>query len=60
MDYQKAPQEALVKRLLDSPPQPGDIVLMHDDNAKSIGALEIVLPQWLASGHTFEALPARA
>jgi peptidoglycan/xylan/chitin deacetylase (PgdA/CDA1 family) len=60
MDYQEAPQEALVKRLLDSPPLPGDIVLMHDDSAKTIGALEIVLPRWLANGHTFEPLPARA
>jgi peptidoglycan/xylan/chitin deacetylase (PgdA/CDA1 family) len=60
MDYQDAPQETLVQRLLDSPPQPGDIVLMHDDNTRSIGALEIVLPQWLASGYTFEPLPAQA
>lgn len=60
LDYQEQPVEVLVTRLLDAPPAPGDIVLMHDDSGKATAALDIVLPQWLARGMRFAALPGNA
>ncbi|KAF1007329.1 MAG: Peptidoglycan-N-acetylglucosamine deacetylase [Luteibacter sp.] len=60
LDYQEQPIEMLVTRLLDAPPAPGDIVLMHDDSGKATAALDIVLPQWLARGMRFAALPGNA
>lgn len=60
LDYQNQTEDALVARLRAHPPQPGDIVLMHDDSAKSTMALDVLLPEWLASGFLFQALPAEA
>lgn len=57
LDYQPQSVEALVLRLRTHPPMAGDIVLMHDDSDKACSALSILLPEWLASGHTFHALP---
>jgi len=58
LDYQNPSDETLVTRLRAHPPEPGDIILMHDDSSKSAAALDILLPEWLASGFRFRALPA--
>jgi peptidoglycan/xylan/chitin deacetylase (PgdA/CDA1 family) len=60
MDYLKQPDAQLVARLRDQPPRAGDIVLMHDDNARVVDVLQAVLPQWQAVGHEFRALSAVA
>jgi peptidoglycan/xylan/chitin deacetylase (PgdA/CDA1 family) len=60
LDYQDQSNDALVARLRDDPPKAGDIVLMHDDSDKAGAALDVMLPEWLAEGHTFRALPAEA
>jgi peptidoglycan/xylan/chitin deacetylase (PgdA/CDA1 family) len=60
LDYQDAPVEALISRLRDHPPAPGDIVLMHDDSDKAADALDVLLPEWLAQGFGFAALPGTA
>jgi peptidoglycan/xylan/chitin deacetylase (PgdA/CDA1 family) len=60
LDYQPQPVEELVARLRQQPPASGDIVLMHDDSTKACTALRTLLPEWLASGHHFHALPPDA
>lgn len=60
LDYQKNTEEALISRLRTYPPQAGEIILMHDDSAKAASALDVLLPEWLASGYRFFALPADA
>lgn len=60
LDYQPQPLEDLVARLRERPPVAGDIVLMHDDSSMACKALSTLLPEWLASGHRFHALPAGA
>lgn len=60
LDYQDRPVEALIARLRDDPPAPGDIVLMHDDSDKAADALDVLLPEWLAQGMRFAALPGSA
>ncbi|MBB3228577.1 peptidoglycan/xylan/chitin deacetylase (PgdA/CDA1 family) [Luteibacter sp. Sphag1AF] len=59
LDYQvDMAREHFIRRLREQPPGPGDIVLMHDDNARALDALEILLPEWRRSGFHFRALPA--
>lgn len=60
LDYQPHPVDDLIARLRDEPPAAGDIVLMHDDSTKAATALRLLLPEWLASGYGFRALPADA
>lgn len=60
LDYQNPSHEVLVARLRNEPPRVGDIVLMHDDSDRAGDALRVVLPEWLASGYTFAALPLEA
>lgn len=57
LDYQDKPIEWLIDRLRNDPPAAGDIVLMHDDSDKAADALDALLPEWLASGMRFDALP---
>ncbi|QWT21709.1 polysaccharide deacetylase family protein [Bacillus sp. NP157] len=57
MDYQDQPVERLIDRLRTDPPAAGDIVLMHDDSDKAAEALDVMLPEWLAGGMRFDALP---
>jgi hypothetical protein len=33
---------------------------MHDDSARATSALDVLLPEWLASGFRFRALPVDA
>ena len=60
MDYLEQPDARLVARLRDQPPRAGDIVLMHDDSARTTSALQTVLSHWCDSGHEFHPLPAVA
>jgi len=60
LDYQDKPVEALIDRLRNDPPAPGDIVLMHDDSDKAADALDVLLPEWLSQGMRFAALPGNA
>lgn len=60
LDYQHDLAASIAGRLRQRPPQERDIILMHDDGAGAIGALGLVLPQWRASGYSFEALPPEA
>lgn len=57
LDYQDRPVDALIDRLRNDPPAPGDIVLMHDDSDKAADALDVLLPEWLSQGMRFAALP---
>lgn len=58
LDFQDTGEDALIDRLRRTPPQAGDIVLMHDDSHKAAAALGVLLPEWLAQGQRFHALPA--
>jgi len=49
--------KTLIDRLRNDPPAAGDIVLMHDDSDKAADALDTLLPEWLAKGMRFDALP---
>ena len=57
MDYLRRPPEQLIKRMRATPPRPGDVVLMHDDDDCSISMLESLLGEWRAAGFQFHALP---
>jgi peptidoglycan-N-acetylglucosamine deacetylase len=57
LDYQDQPTDWLINRLRNDPPAPGDIVLMHDDSDKAADALDAILPEWIAAGMRFDALP---
>jgi peptidoglycan/xylan/chitin deacetylase (PgdA/CDA1 family) len=56
MDYRGQSPMDLADQLRRRPPQAGDIVLMHDDSALAGDALAMLLPQWCAEGHAFQAL----
>lgn len=60
LDFHDAGADQLIERLRKAPPKAGDIVLMHDDSHKATTALSVLLPEWLAAGHRFEALPRMA
>lgn len=61
LDYRLQTTAELVARLRRQPPQAGDIVLLHDDHAHTCEALDELLPQWVADGHSFLPLaPERA
>lgn len=57
LDYRQEPTSKVVGRLRERVPRAGDILLMHDDNACAADALDALLPEWLAAGHTFDVLP---
>lgn len=56
LDYQPQSPEQLINHLRSRPPQSGDIVLMHDDNALAATALGALLPGWLEEGRQFRTL----
>lgn len=56
LDYSVPSAAELIAHLCDEPPKPGDIVLLHDDNAVAGAALAELLPVWCANGHTFPPL----
>ncbi len=57
MDYRRGPPAEVIERLRDEPPQPGDILLLHDDGPAVIDILEAMLPEWTARGLLMRALP---
>lgn len=57
LDYQRQPTPDFVARVRATPPQPNDIVLMHDDDANVVDSLKELLPEWRAAGFAFRALP---
>lgn len=56
LDYSKRPTEALIASAQRFPPEPGEILLMHDDSALSRHLLQTMLPVWAAGGFVFEPL----
>jgi peptidoglycan/xylan/chitin deacetylase (PgdA/CDA1 family) len=60
LDYRHEPDAQVIARLRNRPPHVGDIVLMHDDNGCAGEVLSVLLPEWLAAGHRFDALPEAA
>ncbi|WP_297921899.1 polysaccharide deacetylase family protein [Metallibacterium sp.] len=60
LDYQPQSADELTDRLRRLPPTAGDIVLMHDDNARAATALGELLPVWRSEGRVFHALRADA
>jgi len=56
MDFLKEPPAKIVKRLIDEPVEPGDILLFHDDDSRSIEALETLIPYWQSQGFSLKAL----
>lgn len=56
MDFLKEPADKIVERFLKHPVKSGDIILFHDDDDRCIDALDILIPQWLAQGYSFNAL----
>ncbi|MBA6294080.1 polysaccharide deacetylase family protein [Colwellia sp. MB3u-70] len=56
MDFLKEPTNKIVERFLKQPVKSGDIILFHDDHERCIDALDILIPQWLAQGYSFNAL----
>jgi peptidoglycan/xylan/chitin deacetylase (PgdA/CDA1 family) len=57
MDYRDGGAAEIIKAFEQNPFANGDIVLMHDDDEKTLSALEVMLPRWCASGWRFDALP---
>jgi peptidoglycan/xylan/chitin deacetylase (PgdA/CDA1 family) len=56
MDYLRRAPEQLIQQMRASPPRPGDIVLMHDDDDCSANVLEALLGEWRADGFQLLAL----
>lgn len=56
-DYTKLPADRLAANLEQHPPRPGEVVLMHDDNAETSALLARMLPAWIAAGWQVQALP---
>ena len=56
MDFLKEPADKIVERLQKNPVKAGDIILFHDDDDRCVDVLNILIPQWLAQGYSFNAL----
>lgn len=57
MDYRPQSVADLCGNLRGMPPRAGDVVLMHDDEERTVKALACMLPEWLDAGFTLAALP---
>lgn len=55
-DFLKQPAIKIIERFKNQPVKSGDIILFHDDDARCIAALDILIPQWLEQGYSFSAL----
>lgn len=55
-DYLQDGSARLVQRIRTIGLSPGDIALLHDNNAHTLAALVQMLPEWLAEGRTFVKL----
>lgn len=58
LDYSQQSAEALIASAKQHPPNPGEVLLMHDDNGLSLQLLRAMLPVWAADGFAFEPLRA--
>lgn len=58
LDYRRGPAAEIIAKIRREPPQPGDILLMHDDGPAVIEVLDTLLPEWAASGLVPRPLPA--
>ena len=58
LDYRRGPAAEVIEMIRREPPQPGDILLLHDDGPAVIEVLEAMLPEWAARGLAPRALPA--
>ena len=56
MDYLKEPANKIAERFINTPVKSGDIILFHDDHERCIDALDILIPQWLEQGYSFNTL----
>ena len=56
-DYARLPAKELLPKIRSSPPAPGDVILMHDDNLDTVEVLAEILPEWIRQGFRVEALP---
>ena len=57
-DYQRDGVHNLIARFRKNRPVARDIVLLHDHNADTIGALQVLVPEWQKAGLTFAAISA--
>jgi peptidoglycan/xylan/chitin deacetylase (PgdA/CDA1 family) len=57
LDYQRLPAEGLVAIMREHPPRAGDVLLMHDDAAATVDALEVMIPEWRKAGFVLRCLP---
>jgi peptidoglycan-N-acetylglucosamine deacetylase len=55
LDYKLAADKVIDRLTCVTPPQPGDVILFHDDGACAGRALEALLPVWKQAGLTFAA-----
>lgn len=58
-DYRRDGTAALLARIQAGGTSPGDILLFHDNNAYTLGALEQAIPAWRARSLRFECLAER-
>jgi peptidoglycan/xylan/chitin deacetylase (PgdA/CDA1 family) len=58
-DYLQDGSAELQQRIRKVGLQAGDIALFHDNNAHTVKALEVILPEWRANGHTFATVLER-
>ena len=56
LDYSQRPAEELIASARRHPPKAGEILLMHDDSARSLQLLQTMLPVWSADGFIFESV----
>ena len=56
-DYEQLPASELLPRIQAKPPESGDTILMHDDNAETVALLANLLPRWRADGFDVRAMP---
>jgi peptidoglycan/xylan/chitin deacetylase (PgdA/CDA1 family) len=47
---------AVVERLSERSPGPGDVLLFHDDGPRALDVLEVMLPRWCSSGLRFDRI----
>lgn len=55
-DYRKDGVESLLSRIRSHTLEPGDILLFHDDNPFTLGALDDAIKDWKAAGFQFRAM----
>ncbi|MEC5161192.1 peptidoglycan-N-acetylglucosamine deacetylase [Janthinobacterium sp. CG_23.3] len=59
-DYRRDGAERLLARVRATPPGAGDIALFHDHNEHTLAVLRALIPEWLAGGLGFAAIPGGA